>query len=103
MGGKTYRAFTDTERDELTDRLAARRGDPSTLRWQRFKGLGEMNTDELAHCALDPATRTLRRITIDDAEEARIMLDVLMGSDVAQRREYLTTHSNLIDPAALDF
>ena len=77
-------------------------GGAEGIRWQRFKGLGEMNTDELAHCALDPATRTLRRITLADAAQARELLDVLMGSDVARRREYLTRHSNLIDPATLD-
>ena len=103
VANKTYRAFSDSERDALTERLNAKRRGDTEIRWQRFKGLGEMNTDELAHCALDPATRTLRRITIDDAAQARQMLDVLMGSDVAQRRDYLTTHSSVIDPSALDF
>ena len=103
VGKETYRAFSDAERDELTARLAkGRRGGAESIRWQRFKGLGEMNTDELAHCALDPATRTLRRITVADAEAARKLLDVLMGSDVAQRRDYIGRHSALIDPAALD-
>ncbi len=103
VGKETYRAFSDTERDALTAQLAkGRRGGAESIRWQRFKGLGEMNTDELAHCALDPATRTLRRITLADAEAARRLLDVLMGSDVAQRREYIGRHSSLIDPAALD-
>ncbi|MYJ14756.1 MAG: hypothetical protein F4078_10785, partial [Acidimicrobiia bacterium] len=70
--------------------------------WQRFTGLGEMTTDEVANCALDPATRTLRRITMADAEAARRLLEVLMGSDVAQRRAYIGRHSSLIDPASLD-
>ena len=104
VGSETYRAFSDTERDALGARLArGRRGGAEAIRWQRFKGLGEMNTDELAHCALDPTTRTLRRITLADAEGARRLLEMLMGSDVAQRRDYIGRHSTLIDPAALDF
>ena len=103
VGKETHRAFSDAERDALGARLAkGRRGGVEAIRWQRFKGLGEMNTDELAHCALDPATRTLRRITVADAAEARKLLEVLMGSDVAQRREYIGRHSSLVDPATLD-
>ena len=102
-GGKTHRAFSDAERDAIGARLAeGRRGGAEAIRWQRFKGLGEMNTEELAQCALDPATRTLRRITLADAAAAREMLEVLMGSDVARRRDYIGRHSNLIDPATLD-
>ena len=103
VGKETYRAFSDAERDAIGARLGKRRPDgASSIRWQRFKGLGEMNTDELAHCALDPATRTLRRITVADAAEARKLLEVLMGSDVAQRRDYIGRHSSLVDPATLD-
>jgi len=103
VGKQTHRAFNDAERDAVTARLAkGRRGGAETIRWQRFKGLGEMNTDELAHCALDPGTRTLRRITLADAAAARKLLEVLMGSDVAQRRDYIGRHSSVIDPASLD-
>ncbi len=103
VGKQTHRAFSDAERDAVTARLAkGRRGGAETIRWQRFKGLGEMNTDELAHCALDPGTRTLRRITLADAAAARKLLEVLMGSDVAQRRDYIGRHSSVIDPASLD-
>ncbi len=103
VGKQIFRAFSDAERDKIGERLAQRRsGGAETIRWQRFKGLGEMNTDELAHCALDPATRTLRRITLADAEAAAELLEVLMGSDVAQRRAYIGSHSPLVDPATLD-
>ena len=64
-----------------------------------------MNTDELRHCALDPATRTLRRLTMADAQQADAaaeMFDVLMGSDVAVRRDYLVENSSLVDEATLD-
>ena len=103
VGGATHRAFSETERDAITKSLRKGRRRAENIRWQRFKGLGEMNTDELAHCALDPSTRILRRITLEDAAEAERILEVLMGSDVAPRRDYLLTHGNLIAPEALDF
>ena len=64
-----------------------------------------MNVDELRHCALDPATRTLRRLTMEDAKQARDaakMFDVLMGTDVAIRRDYLVKNSALVDTSTLD-
>ncbi len=105
VGEVTHRAFSDSERDRVTSELCRGNRRPDSIKWQRFKGLGEMNTDELRHCALDPATRTLRRLTMADAqaaEEAARMFDVLMGDDVALRRDYLVEHSSLVDEATLD-
>ena len=104
---RTYRAFSDAERDRITDELCRRNRNRKrdSIRWQRFKGLGEMNTDELRHCALDPATRTLRRLTMADAAqaaEAAEMFEVLMGNDVARRRDYLVENSSLVDAETLD-
>ena len=99
---RTHRAYSEDERDRITAEQA-RRG--RRLKWQRFKGLGEMNVDELRYCALDPATRTLRQLTVDDMKQsadAKEMFDVLMGSDVARRRKYLVANSALMDSAALD-
>ncbi len=105
VGDRTYRAFSDDERDRITGELCRGKRRPENVKWQRFKGLGEMNTDELRHCALDPETRTLRRLTMADAQQADAaaqMFDVLMGSDVAVRREYLVENSSLVDEATLD-
>ena len=105
VGDRTYRAYSDEERDRITGELCRGKRRPENLKWQRFKGLGEMNTDELRHCALDPATRTLRRLTMADAQQADAaaeMFDVLMGSDVAVRRDYLVENSSLVDEATLD-
>ena len=105
IGDRTYRAFSDDERDRITDELCRGTRKRDSVKWQRFKGLGEMNTDELRHCALDPATRTLRRLTMADARQADAaaeMFDVLMGSDVAVRRDYLVENSSLVDEATLD-
>ena len=102
VGDQTHRAFSDEERERITAELGNGRRKPENLTWQRFKGLGEMNVDELRHCALDPATRSLRRLTMADAAEAEKMFDVLMGADVAGRRDYLISQSGIVDPAALD-
>ena len=105
VGDRTYRAYSDEERDRITGELCRGKRRPENVKWQRFKGLGEMNTDELRHCALDPATRTLRRLTMADAQQADAaaeMFDVLMGSDVAVRRDYLVENSSLVDEATLD-
>ena len=102
---RTHRAFSDDERDRITDELCRGTRRRDSVKWQRFKGLGEMNTDELRHCALDPATRTLRRLTMADARQADAaaeMFDVLMGSDVAVRRDYLVENSSLVDTETLD-
>ena len=103
VGGNTHRAFSEAERDAIARQLARGKRKIENIRWQRFKGLGEMNTDELAHCALDPATRILRQITLDDAAEAERILEVLMGSEVAPRRDYLMNRGGLIAAEALDY
>ena len=105
VGDKIYRAFSDADRDKITKELTKGNRRAENIRWQRFKGLGEMNVQELAECALDPATRILRRITMADAKaavRATEMFEVLMGNDVASRKDYLVKNSALFDRAALD-
>jgi DNA gyrase subunit B len=105
VGDTVHRAFTDEERDEITASLAKGGRKVENLRWNRFKGLGEMNVEELAECALDPETRVLKRLTMEDgkaAADAANLFEILMGADVTQRRDYLIANSALLDPAALD-
>jgi DNA gyrase subunit B len=102
VGDTVHRAFSDEERDAITASLAKGNRKVENIRWQRFKGLGEMNVEELAECALDPRTRILRRITMADAAEAAALFDVLMGNDVARRREFLIENSTLLDTEVLD-
>ena len=105
VGDTVHRAFTDEERDEITASLAQGGRKVENLRWNRFKGLGEMNVEELAECALDPETRVLKRLTMEDgkaAADAANLFEILMGADVTQRRDYLIANSALLDPAALD-
>jgi DNA gyrase subunit B len=89
---------------ELQRRLAelAKKGQ----RWkdpvQRYKGLGEMDAKQLAETTMDPRHRTLRRITVDDAEAAAGVFELLMGSDVAPRKEFLVQGAYEVDVEALD-
>jgi len=106
VGGETYRAFSEQHRDQITAELTSGNRKAENIKWQRFKGLGEMNVDELEHAALNPETRILRRLTIEDAENERrraeTMFEVLMGSDVSVRRDYIIKNSDDFDAAALD-
>jgi DNA gyrase subunit B len=105
VGDTVHRAYSDDERDAITASLAKGNRKVDNIRWQRFKGLGEMNVEELAECALDTHSRILRRITMDDAAaaaRAAEMFDVLMGSDVARRRDFLIENSSLLDTETLD-
>ena len=105
VGDTIHRAFNDEERDDIIKTLAKGARKPENLKWNRFKGLGEMNVEELAECALDPETRILRQLTMAEGREAKKaaeLFDVLMGADVARRRDYLIANSSLLDPDALD-
>ncbi len=105
IGDDTIHAFSDAEKDRITAELVKGGRKAEKLQWVRFKGLGEMDTEELAVTCLDPETRILRRITMDDAQEATAAADLfetLMGNDVARRRKYLLDNSELVDREALD-
>ncbi len=69
---------------------------------QRYKGLGEMDAAQLAETTMDPRHRTLRRIRIEDAEAAKAMFDLLMGSEVAPRRDFIVGGAAELDPARID-
>ncbi|MCJ7725698.1 MAG: DNA topoisomerase IV subunit B, partial [Acidimicrobiia bacterium] len=69
---------------------------------QRYKGLGEMDANQLAETTMDPSRRTLRRITVDDAERAEQVFNLLMGSDVAPRKEFIVKGAGSLDRGRID-
>ena len=76
------------------------------VRWkdpvQRYKGLGEMDADQLAETTMDPRHRTLRRITADDADQAAEVFELLMGSEVAPRKEFIVQGAYEVDADTID-
>ena len=80
-------AWNDVQRDEIVKRLSA--GKEGSVNIQRYKGLGEMNAEQLWDTTMNPATRTLRKVTIESAAEADRIFSMLMGDDVPPRREFI--------------
>jgi DNA gyrase subunit B len=85
-------AFSDEERDVIVEQL---RGDNPNAKIgvQRYKGLGEMNPDQLWNTTMDPATRTMLKVTVQNAEESDRMFEILMGEDVPDRRAFIEKHA----------
>ncbi len=93
--------YTDAELHRRTlelDRKGTKYEDPP----QRYKGLGEMDASQLAETTMDPRRRTLRRIRIDDAAAAAEMFELLMGSEVAPRRDFIVGGAAELDPTRID-
>ncbi len=93
--------YTDAELHRTLLELE-RRGQRYKEPPQRYKGLGEMDAAQLAETTMDPRRRTLRRIKIDDAAAAAAMFDLLMGTEVAPRRDFIVSGAAELDPARID-
>ncbi|GHT73605.1 DNA gyrase subunit B [Bacteroidia bacterium] len=95
--GKTEEyCWTDQQRQAFIDRYAD--GNESQVHTQRYKGLGEMNADQLGDTTMNPETRTLKQISIESAAEADRVFAMLMGEDVGPRREFIeenATYANI--------
>ena len=83
--------YSDEEKDAL-----AKKADGKGINIQRYKGLGEMNPEQLWETTLNPQNRTVLQVTIEDAVKADSTFDMLMGNEVPPRKRFIQTHAKAV-------
>ncbi|MFA6273524.1 MAG: DNA topoisomerase subunit B [Candidatus Paceibacterota bacterium] len=89
-GKEIFYAYSDEEKDKIIGK-----GSESEFSIQRYKGLGEMNADELWETTMDPARRVLKKVNVEDAQEADKVFEILMGEDVSARKSFIQSNAKL--------
>ena len=95
-GKKVYYAFSDAERDKYIAELSDVNGSSAKVAVQRYKGLGEMDSEQLWETTMNPETRTIIKVTMEDAARADEIITILMGDKVMPRKMYIEKNAKSV-------
>ena len=91
-GKEFYYAYNEEQKDQILKKLGS-----ENISIQRYKGLGEMNPEQLWETTMNPESRILKKVTIEDAEEADKLFTILMGDEVAPRKHFIQVHAKTVN------
>lgn len=95
LGKNVYYAYSDEEKNSILKSLISEKNQTIHPTIQRYKGLGEMNPEQLWETTMNPKNRILKQVTISDAQEADYVFSMLMGNEVPPRKKFIITHAKM--------